>query len=186
MFKIVTACAVALASVVVASPAAAQDCAGETGMVCGFVWNDANNNGFQDPGETGLGNKLVTLSDGTDTLEAYTESTGFFFFYDVSIASYTLSIETSVIGPTAQPSPSNAGVDDTVDSDGVSNGTNSSVVFQQTSVIGKLDYDFGFYIPQAQSLGTGTPGYWKNHQRRGPTRSSSGTSPTTAPLRSTG
>ena len=100
MLRMATACAVALASVVLATPAAAQDYGGETGMVCGFVWNDANNNGIQDLGETGIVNKLVTLSDGTDTIEAYTDSSGFFYFYDVGIGSYTLSIETSAIAPT--------------------------------------------------------------------------------------
>ena len=168
MVRMVAVSALALASMVWATPAAAQECRGETGMVCGFVWNDANNNGIQDLGETGLVNKLVTLSDGTDTLEAYTDSTGFFFFYDVGLGAYTLSIETSVIGPTAQPSLANVGSDDALDSDGVSNGTTSSVSFQQGSVIGKLDYDFGFYTPEAQSLGTGTPGYWKNHPEAWP------------------
>jgi len=168
MLRMATACAVALASVVLATPAAAQDCGGETGMVCGFVWNDANNNGIQDLGETGIVNKLVTLSDGTDTIEAYTDSSGFFYFYDVGIGSYTLSIETSAIAPTAQPATANVGSDDTVDSDGMSTGTSSSVSFQQVSVIGKVDYDFGFYLPEAQALGTGTPGYWKNHPEAWP------------------
>lgn len=168
MFKMVAACVVALASVALASPAVAQDCGGETSMVCGFVWTDANNNGIQDLGETGATNKLVTLSDGTDTLEAYTDSNGFFYFYDVTIGAYTLSIETSVIGPTATPSPANAGSDDSVDSDGTSNGTTSSVSFQTLTNFDKVDYDFGFYTSTAQSLGTGTPGYWKNHPEAWP------------------
>jgi hypothetical protein len=168
MFKMVAACVVALASVALASPAVAQDCGGETSMVCGFVWTDANNNGIQDLGETGIVNKLVTLSDGADTLEAYTDSSGFFFFYEVTIGTYTLSIDSSVIGPTAVPSAANVGADDTVDSDGMSNGTTSSVSFQMTTNFDKVDYDFGFYTPSAQSLGTGTPGYWKNHPEAWP------------------
>jgi len=169
MFKVITACAVALASVAFASTAQAQDCSGETGMVCGFVWSDANNNGIQDLGETGLANKAVTLSDGSDTLQAYTDGSGFFYFYDVMIGTYTLSIETSVVGPTAVASTPNVGLDDTVDSDGASNGTTSSVSFQTLTNFDKVDYDFGFYTPSAQSsLGTGTPGYWKNHPEAWP------------------
>jgi hypothetical protein len=138
-------------------------------MVCGFVWNDANNNGIQDLGETGLANKLVTLSDGSDTVEAYTDGSGFFYFfdaYDPNVTTYTLSIETSAIGTTAVASTPNVGSDDTVDSDGMSNGTTSSISFQLTNA----DYDFGFYIPSAlsSSLGTGTPGYWKNHPEAWP------------------
>ena len=74
MFKGITSAA-ALASVLIAMPAAAQeDCRGETAMVCGFVWNDVNNNGIQDVGETGIAGKKVTLSDGEeDPFEAYTD-----------------------------------------------------------------------------------------------------------------
>jgi SdrD B-like domain len=169
MFKTVIACAIAVASVV-ASPAAAQDqdCGGEgSSIVCGFVWNDANNNGVQDPGESGIGGKLVTLSDGTDTIEAYTDDSGFFEFFGVDDGSYTLSIETSVIGGTAQPSAANVGSDDTIDSDGQANGTTSAFSFVKTGS-DKVAYDFGFYTPSAQSLGTGTPGYWKNHPEAWP------------------
>jgi hypothetical protein len=168
MFKNVTACAVALASFVVATPAAAQDeCRGEAGdIVCGFVWNDADSDGVQDFGETGFGNKLVTLSDGMDTVEVYTDSNGFFVFYDVTGGSYTLSIETSAIGPTAVASMPNAG-DDDVDSDGLSNGTTSSISFDMVDS-GKVDFDFGFYTQQVQANGTGTPGYWKNHPEAWP------------------
>jgi hypothetical protein len=169
MFKMVTACALALASVVLATPAAAQEeCRSETGMVCGFVWNDANNNGIQNLGETGLGDIQVSLSNGTDTFSTSTDSSGFFYFFDVNdpnVTTYTLSIETSAIGTTAVASTPNVGSDDTIDSDGTSNGTTSSVSFQVTN----SDYDFGFYVPSAQSsLGTGTPGYWKNHPEAWP------------------
>ena len=167
MLKKATACAVALAGVVLATPAAAQDCGGETPVVCGFVWNDASNNGIQDLGETGIAGQLVTLSDGTDILQAYTDINGFFYFEVDGGSSYTLSIETSSIGPTALPATPNVGPDDTVDSDGMSNGTTTSVSFV-AATFGALDYDFGFYIPQAQSLGTGTPGYWKNHPEAWP------------------
>jgi hypothetical protein len=169
MFRTIAASAIVLASIALASPASAQECRGEISLVCGFVWNDANNNGIQDLGETGLVGVPVTLSDGSDTIETSTETGGFFYFYDVSIGTYTLSIETSVIGATSVASPLNAGSDDAVDSDATSNGTTSSVSFQVLTTPAHIDYDFGFYTPSAgSSFGTGTPGYWKNHPEAWP------------------
>jgi hypothetical protein len=169
MLKVVTGCAAAVLSVVIAAPAAAQDCAGEVSLICGFVWNDANNNGSQDPGETGIEGVKVTLSDGTDTIDAYTDQSGYYEFdsQQAPPETYTLSIVTSSIGPTAQPSPSTH-PDETLDSDGVNDGINSSVQVVVLGSFPKHDLDFGFYTPQSQSGGTGTPGYWKNHPEAWP------------------
>ena len=170
MLKIVSACAIALASVMAASPAAAQDqdCGGEGGsVICGFVWNDANNNGVQDPGESGIEGVLVTLSDGSETITVDTDDSGLFDFHGYDAGAYTLTIATSEVGGTAQPSASNVGSDDTIDSDGEANGTTSVVSFDKAD-FEKVAYDFGFYTPSAQSLGTGTPGYWKNHPEAWP------------------
>src|SRR5450759_2356431 len=55
---------------VAAAPAAAQNLC-PSGGVCGFVWNDTNNNGIQDAGETGIeGAKVFVcqVCDGTDTI----------------------------------------------------------------------------------------------------------------------
>ena len=37
-----------------------------------------------------------------------------------------------------------------------------------SGAVQKQDFDFGFYTPRAQSSGTGTPGYWKNHPEAWP------------------
>src|SRR5437667_6109278 len=59
---------------IAAAPASAQSvCA--SGGVCGTVFNDANNNGIQDAGETGIeGVKVFVcqLCDGTDTIAGET------------------------------------------------------------------------------------------------------------------
>ena len=68
MLKVVTGCAAVVFSAVIAAPAAAQECTGEVSLICGFVWNDANNNGSQDPGETGIEGVKVSLFDGTHTI----------------------------------------------------------------------------------------------------------------------
>ena len=166
MLKVVTGCAAVVLSVVMAAPAAAQECGGgeSSTLICGFVWNDANNNGIQDLGETGIASITVSLSDGMDTIEAFTDDNGYYEFDSEHVppATYTLSVSNSSIGPTAQPSPANV-IDDTLDSDGVNDGINSSVQVVVPGDSPKHDLDFGFYTPQSQSGGTGTPGYWKNH-----------------------
>ena len=58
-----------LASVAV-SPASAQDASCPSGGICGFVWNDTNNNGIQDAGEPGIEGAVVTVTvllTGTDS-----------------------------------------------------------------------------------------------------------------------
>ena len=166
MLKIAIGFAVVLASASMATPAAAQECGGEVATICGFVWNDANNNGIQDLGETGIEGVKVSLSDGSDTLDAYTDSNGFYEMQPTE-GTYTLSVSTSSIGSSALPSPPDA-TDDSLDSDGVADGTNSTVTVDVMTSFQRLDIDFGFYTPQAQSLGTGTPGYWKNHPEAWP------------------
>ena len=169
MLKVVTGCAAVVFSAVIAAPAAAQECTGEVSLICGFVWNDANNNGSQDPGETGIEGVKVSLFDGTDTIDAYTDQSGYYEFdsQQAPPGTHTLSIVTSSIGPTAQPSPTN-NAGDTLDSDGVGDGINSSVQVVVLGSFPKHDLDFGFYTPQLQSGGTGTPGYWKNHPEAWP------------------
>ena len=165
MSKVVIACLLLIASVGIVPPAAAQDCAAEgSALVCGFVWNDANKNGIQDLGETGIPDVKVTLSDGSDSVDVYTDSSGFFRFEDVVIGSYTLSV-TTPSNTTASP---NDVTDDALDSDGVGAGTSSVVGVDVLTNFQKVDLDFGFYAQQAQSLGTGTPGYWKNHPEAWP------------------
>jgi hypothetical protein len=57
------------------------------------VWNDVNANGFQDPGEPGVGNQLVYLvNDATSTIygQQFTDSTGNTVFSNVPVGSYHL------------------------------------------------------------------------------------------------
>src|SRR5256885_7065881 len=63
-----------LASVAVA-PASAQTVAQCSGGICGTVFYDANNNGIQDVGETGIESVKVfvcQICDGTDTVQVET------------------------------------------------------------------------------------------------------------------
>jgi hypothetical protein len=148
---------VPLASVA-ATPASAQTCG--SGGVCGFVWSDTNNNGVQDVGESGIAGAVITVTGPDGTFVIATGANGFYFFNPTSPGDYTLAVQ---IPPGTQASPSNVG-DDTLDSDGVSDGLGNSVA---TLTVGPdffaRNTDFGFHQPPVAQPGTGTPGYWKNH-----------------------
>jgi hypothetical protein len=145
---------------VAAAPASAQDNCQSSGgtAVCGFVWDDTNNDGVQNPGETGIEGANVFVSDGDGVTETETGPDGFYYFL-VPDGTYTVAVQ--VPGGT-QTSSSDVG-DDTLDSDGVPDGFGYSVT--TVTLVGgeNHDTDFGFFTPAVQQPGTGTPGYWKNH-----------------------
>jgi hypothetical protein len=148
------------------TPAAAQNvCA--SGGVCGTVFDDVNNNGVQDAGDTGIeGVKVFVcqLCDGTDTIAGETGPDG---TYSIFVPSGSTTV--SVLIPTGtQTSPPNTG-DDAFDSDGLPDGGGYSVA---TGLPGDgRATDFGFHTSVVQSPGTGTPGYWKNHPEAWPVSS---------------
>jgi hypothetical protein len=149
---------------VAASPAVAQT-ACPSGGTCigGLVWNDANNNGIQDAGESPIEGAMVFLFDGTETIPTETGPDGLYFFFPMP-GSFTIYVDIASIGPGAQPSPTTGG-NETTDSDGVSDGLGHSGVMNVTFTgqVSQFDVDFGFFTPPVQQPGTGTPGYWKNH-----------------------
>jgi hypothetical protein len=156
---------VPLASVM-ATPASAQTFC-SSGGTCGTVFNDANHNGVQDAGETGIeGAKVYVcqLCDGTDTIASETGPDGRY-----SIFVLTAPTTVSVLIPTGtQASPPNVG-DDSFDSDGVPDGGGFSVA---TGVPADgTATDFGFFTTSVAQPGTGTPGYWKNHPEAWPVAS---------------
>lgn len=154
---------VPLASVA-AAPAAAQDSCQSAGTVCGMVWNDTNRNGIQDAGEPGIEGAKVFVSDGTDTFGSDTGPDGFYYFF-LPQGTYTIYVQV----PTGkEPSPPDAGGDDTLDSDGIPDGFGNSVA-ENVAVFGEVrDTDFGFSTKPLTQPGTGTPGYWKNHPNAWP------------------
>lgn len=149
-----------LAAVAVSS-AEPQLCS-SAGVVCGTVFVDANNNGLQDPDEPGIQDAIVTLDD-------VSKSTNEFGYYEFAVpyGSYKITVQ---IPPGTQPSPSDVGSDDTLDSDGVSDGLGNSVATVTFATPEEFDAttDFGFWVPSVQQPGTGTPGYWKNHPEAWP------------------
>ena len=137
--KHIRAAALAAALVPLASVAAApatdtaSPCA--SGGVCGFVWNDTNDNGILESGEPGIEGVKVTvcqLCDGTDNIHVYTDVNGLYAVF-VPGGAYTISVP---IPAGMQASPLNG------DNVGVSNGLGSSVA-TLAETIGVLT-DFGF------------------------------------------
>src|SRR5439155_18110191 len=130
-----------LASVAVAPASAQTQCA--SGGVCGTVFNDANNNGIQDVGETGIEAVKVficQLCDGTDTIVTETNALGV-YSVDVPAGIYTIS---ALIPTSKVASPPNFG-SDTFDSDGIPDGKGFSVA---TPVLANGQAtDFGFFTP---------------------------------------
>ncbi len=148
---------------IVATPASAQPTSCGSGGVCGFVWNDVNNNGIQDADEPGIPGAVVTL----DSTPVATDSSGFYLF-EVPPGTYDISVQ---IPPGTEPSPADVGSDDTIDSDGVADGFGNSVATVTLTGIANPDTDFGFFVLPVQQPGTGTPGYWKNHPEAWPVQS---------------
>jgi len=152
---------------VAATPASAQTaCA--SGGICGTVFNDANDNGIQDSGETGVeGVKVIVcqLCDGTDNVEVESGPTGQ-YFANVPGGAYTVAV---LIPNGMQASPPNVGSDDSIDSDGVPNGSGFSVAANVSA--NGLATDFGLFTTPVQQPGTATPGYWKNHPDAWPVNS---------------
>jgi hypothetical protein len=162
--KHVTAAALAAALLPLAAvpvSLAAQARCSSGGMVAGFVWQDVNNNGIQDFGEPGIEGAVVSL--GSNVLATNPEGN---YEFAVEPGTYDIAVQ---IPPGTHVSPANVGTDDTLDSDGVSDGLGNSVasVTRLETDNCKLA-DFGFFVPSLAQPGTGTPGYWKTHPEAWP------------------
>ena len=150
---------------VAASTSEPQVCS-SAGIICGYVWVDGNNNGTREDGEQVIEGAVVTLGDRVT-------ATNEFGVYQFPIPPGTYEIKVQ-IPPGTQPSPSNVGSNDVVDSDGSPDGLGNSVAVATlgaptpTTGVFKSNVDFGFFVPSVQQPGTGTPGYWKNHPEAWP------------------
>ena len=140
---------------VAAAPASAQTC-GSAG-ICGTVFNDTNNNGIQDVGETPIADVAVILClrvcDGINNITLFTDVNGN-YSYPVFSGTYTVAV---LIPTGTQVSPVVVG-----GNSGIANGAGYSVALV-TATFNTFTTDFGFFTPSTVQPGTGTPGYWKNH-----------------------
>jgi hypothetical protein len=132
------------------------------GNVCGMVWSDTNNNGVRDAGELPIVGAVVTLNG----FSTATDSNGSYLLL-ADLGTHQVIVQ---IPPGTQVSPANVGTDDTIDSDGVSDGLGNSVATIALTADQSFtaDTDFGFSATPVAQPGTGTPGYWKNHPEAWP------------------
>lgn len=82
----------------VAATSATQQNLCASGGVCGVVYNDTNNNGVLDAGETGIGNatvKVCQLCDSSDDLYGVTDANGFYSIF-VPGGTTTITVTTPV------------------------------------------------------------------------------------------
>jgi hypothetical protein len=138
---------------------------GSGGNVCGIVWSDTNNNGVRDASELPIEGAVVTLNG----YSVATDASGFYKF-TADFGTHQVIVQ---IPPATQPSPANVGADDTIDSDGVSDGLGNSVatITLSDAQWSTADTDFGFWVAPVTQPGTGTPGYWVNHPEAWPVES---------------
>jgi hypothetical protein len=147
---------------VAAAPAAAQSAGCASGGICGFVWSDTNSNGVQDADEPALEGAVVSLDPCAAVTSTDVEG---FYYFEVQPGTYTVAVQ---IPPGTEPSPPDAGSDDTLDSDGVADAFGNSVAIVTLVEFADPTIDFGFFTPAVGQPGTGTPGYWKNHPEAWP------------------
>jgi hypothetical protein len=96
-----------------------------------------------------------------------TDASGFYQFQGLCTGTYRIEVQ---IPPGMQPSPANVGADDNTDSDGISDamGNSAATVMLDADFAQDASVDFGFWAAPVQQVGTGTPGYWKNHPEAWP------------------
>ena len=133
--------------------------------VCGVVYYDANNNGIQDSTESGLPHVVVTLTGTPYEMPPVETNEDGVYYFSVPSGTYEIDVQ---IPPGPQPSPSNVGSDDAIDSDGVSDGVGNSSATTVLNTPFNSSTDFGFSTTPVAQPGTGTPGYWKNHPEAWP------------------
>ena len=130
-----------------------------TGSIGNYVFNDANNNGIQDAGETGINGATVILIDANGDIVNTFETTdnagqaGYYNFPNLPAGDYTVVVDQSTLSEGFEASAANEGTDDTIDSDGISNGATSEATVSITTGESNDTIDFGFYNVNQAAVG---------------------------------
>ncbi len=139
------------------------------GIISGFVWEDTNQDGIQDVGETGIEGVSVSLiddSNGSTIATTTTDASGNYAFNDTPPGTYLLEFDesTNTLGVTSyEGSPQNQGGDDTLDSD-PNPGNGQTITFAFDPINGDIDdFDAGFF----QNVGTISGFVWDDINQDG-------------------
>jgi hypothetical protein len=124
-----------------------------TGTIGDFVWHDANINGLQDTGESGIGGVTVYLYDSTQTNKLQTTQTdgsGHYLFSGVCPGSYEVVVNQSTLPPNFTPTQSFAGTPE-IDSNG--SPAPVTLTLNGSSTTSDLTIDFGYVSPCNGAMG---------------------------------
>ncbi|MBI5040569.1 MAG: hypothetical protein HZB57_05030 [Gammaproteobacteria bacterium] len=144
-----------------------------TGTLGDYVWLDSDRDGIQDSTEAGLNGVIVSLQDSNGTIVTTTTMTGgpdnkpgYYQFPNLCLGQYTVSADANPLGMNLVPTIiGNApGIADD------SNEPAGTLVTLATNDASDQTIDFGYVTPKLD-VGTGTPGYWKNHSEAWPVES---------------
>ncbi|RMG84894.1 MAG: hypothetical protein D6714_06995, partial [Bacteroidetes bacterium] len=140
-----------------------------TNEISGFVWNDYNDDGIQDPGEPGLGGITILLLDantGAQIAMTLSDASGGYGFSGVGAGMYVIEFDPSTNSDgftDLQFSPQDQGNDDSKDSDAdPDSGQTDPFNFDPTNG-GLSNIGAGFYQP----LGTLTGFAWHDLNENG-------------------
>ncbi len=101
-----------------------------------YVWDDANSNGIQDSGESGIANVTIKLyKDGVDTGKtATTDNNGYYEFTDLEDGDYYITVDSTTLPSGYQFTGQNQSTDDTIDSDVNSSGESDTVTISGADI----------------------------------------------------
>ncbi|NOT44871.1 MAG: hypothetical protein HOP14_09760 [Acidobacteria bacterium] len=126
------------------------------GTIGDFVWFDANRNGVQDPGESGINGVKVNLKDGGNIVASYVTgphpiggAPGYYQFEGACAGNYTVEIDPTTVPAGYVPTLRDVGADD-VDNDSDGGPVLVSLPFDGAS---DQTIDFGFISPCTGSIG---------------------------------
>ncbi|MEM6318926.1 MAG: SdrD B-like domain-containing protein [Bacteroidota bacterium] len=127
-----------------------------TADILGFVWNDANENGLQNEGESGIAGVRVNLLNGNGLGIAFTttDANGNYNFTDVKSDDYSLTFDASNdpnVGNNFDVTLQDVGSDENIDSD--IRQSDQTVEFTFDAGSGSAEYDAGYTLPLANIMG---------------------------------
>jgi hypothetical protein len=127
-----------------------------TGSIGDRIWNDADGNGVQDMGESGIGGITVELQDGVcttsvDCLTTTTAADGSYIFPSLTAGNYTIKVINPPSGTTQTGDPDEANVQCSSSCDG------STTVPMTITASGEtvLTADFGYQFPTGSTSDIG-------------------------------
>jgi hypothetical protein len=128
-----------------------------SGVIGDFVWEDADCDGIQDAGESGLEGVLVVLKDefGNEIASVTTGMDGQYAFTELCLGKYRVVVDESTLPPGYTAAPCNVG------SDALDNDCSPEWVDLTSDTDSDMTIDFGYcYYPTIGGEGC-TPGYWR-------------------------